>query len=164
MADGFGGGRSREDVLRIMRDHVIGAYGAVALILFILMKVTALSALIERGTAGPYLVIAPALGRWASVPLGHFLPYARREGGLGLAVTDHVGRLELAGSAVLAGAVTLLLAGWRGAACWLAVALVTLINGRMCVRRIGGVTGDTLGANTEVCESVVFIVAAAFTE
>src|SRR5713226_8977111 len=42
MADGFGGGRDREDVLRIMRDHAIGAYGAVALILLVFIKVTTL--------------------------------------------------------------------------------------------------------------------------
>jgi cobalamin synthase len=80
MADGFGGGHTREDVLRIMRDHVIGAYGAVALILLILLKLAALSALINDDGDATYLIIAPVLGRWASTPLGHFLPYARREG------------------------------------------------------------------------------------
>jgi adenosylcobinamide-GDP ribazoletransferase len=163
MADGFGGGRTREDVLRIMRDHVIGAYGAVALVLLILLKVTAIAALIERDAAGPYLIISPALSRWATIPLGYFLPYARRERGLGSAATEHIGRLELVGSTILAGACVLLLAGWRGAVCWGAVILMTIMNGRRCMRRIGGVTGDTLGANTEVCEAVAFLVGVALT-
>jgi adenosylcobinamide-GDP ribazoletransferase len=161
MADGFGGGRTRQDVLRIMRDHVIGAYGAVALVLLILLKVTTLSALIERGAAGTYLIISPALSRWATVPLGYFLPYARPEGGLGSAATDHIRRLELVGSTVLAGICVLPLAGWRGGVCWLAVILMTVMNGRRCLRRIGGLTGDTLGANTEVCEALVFLVGVA---
>ncbi len=164
MADGFGGGRDREDVLRIMRDHWIGAYGAVALILLVFIKVTALGSLIEHGAAGPYLIIAPALGRWASVPLGRFLPYARRQdGGLGAAITEHVGWFELIGASLLAGICTLYLASWRGAACWLAVIVVTALNSSMCVRRIGGVTGDTLGANIEVCEAAVLLVAVVLT-
>jgi adenosylcobinamide-GDP ribazoletransferase len=164
MADGFGGGRTREDVLRIMRDHVIGAYGAAALILLISIKVAALSALIERGAAAPYLILAPTLGRWATVPLGQFLPYARREeGGLGAAATDHVGWYELTGATVLAGTLTLFVAGWRGVLCWAGVIAVTLFNARLCRRRVGGVTGDTLGANTEVCEATVLIIAVALT-
>src|ERR1044071_637851 len=162
MADGFGGGHTREDVLRIMRDHVIGSYGAIALILLISIKVATLGVLIERGAAAPYLILAPALGRWAHVPLGRFLPYARREGGgLGAAVTDHVGWYELVGASVVAATITLLAAGWRGVLCWLGVAAVTLFNARLCRRRIGGVTGDTLGANTEVCEAVVLTLAVA---
>src|SRR5215217_1906069 len=157
MADGFGGGHTREDVLRIMRDHVIGSYGAVALILLVLLKVAALSTLINDDGDATYLILAPVLGRWASTPLGHFLPYARREGGLGLAVTNHVGRFELIGSTVLTAVCVLPLAGWRGAVCWLAAILVTSIIARMCMRRIGGVTGDTLGANTELCEAVVLL-------
>src|SRR5258708_834343 len=164
MADGFGGGRDREDVLRIMRDHAIGTYGTVALILLVLIKVTTLSSLIEHGAAGPYLIIAPVLGRWASVPLGRFLPYARRkEGGLGAAITEHVGWFELIGASLLAGICKFYLASWRGAACWLAVIVVTALNASMCVRRIGGVTGDTLGANIEVCEAVILLVAVALT-
>lgn len=157
MADGFGGGQTREDVLRIMRDHVIGSYGAVALILLVLLKLAALSTLISADGDATYLILAPVLGRWASTPLGRFLPYARREGGLGQAVTNYVGNFELIGSTVLTALCVLPLAGWRGAVCWLAAILVTIIIGRMCMRRIGGVTGDTLGANTEVCEAVVLL-------
>lgn len=162
-ADGFGGGRSREDVLRIMRDHCVGTYGALALILLVLVKVIAVAALVERGAAWPYLILAPALGRWTTVTLSFLLPYARKEGGLGAAVTDHVGSAELAGTTVVAVAVTLLTVGPRGAWCWLAVFVVTACSARLCRRKIGGVTGDTLGANTEVCEAAVFVLAVTLT-
>jgi adenosylcobinamide-GDP ribazoletransferase len=158
MADGFGGGHTREDVLRIMRDHVIGAYGAVALILLLLIKISALSLLIEHSIASSYLIVAPALARWATVPLGKFLPYARRDGaGLGAAVTDYVGWNELLGATIITSILLYLIIGWHGIICWIIVYLTTYINGRLCMRRIGGVTGDTLGANTEICEMIVLL-------
>lgn len=158
MADGFGGGHTKEDVLRIMRDHLIGAYGAVALLLCVGLKASALAALLERGQADLPLVVAPAMGRWASVFLGRFLPYARRSGGLGSAMTDHVGWMELSGATLLALGMTGGLLGWRGGVVFAGVTAVTAIQGAWCMQRIGGITGDTMGANTEVCETLVFVV------
>ncbi len=60
-ADGFVGGRSRADVLRIMEDPVIGSYGAIALLLVMTMKIGALATLLERHAAAPFLVAAPTL-------------------------------------------------------------------------------------------------------
>jgi adenosylcobinamide-GDP ribazoletransferase len=154
-ADGFGGGRTREDVLRIMRDHLIGSFGAVALVLVLALKFTSTTTLIERGSSLPYLVLAPSLARASVVVLGFFLPYARStEGGLGSSL-QHIGPLELVLSSITALAL-MLLVGWRSAGiCVLVVLLTSLINARICVRRIGGVTGDTLGANSEICEALV---------
>jgi cobalamin 5'-phosphate synthase/cobalamin synthase len=161
MADGFGGGSSREEVLRIMGEPTVGAFGTVALILLIGTKVTALSVLLERGVAIPYLIIASTLGRWASVVVGRFLPYARSSSGLGAALTDHVGWLELVGATVLAGGITFLAIRWYGLICWVTVILVTLVVGRLSKRRIGGITGDVMGANVELSEAAVFVVAVA---
>lgn len=167
MADGFGGGGTAEDVLRIMRDHVIGAYGAVALILVLLAKTIALALLIERDRYVAPLLLAPALARWATVPLGCFMPYARRTGGgLGAAVTDYVGQAELVGATSLAASLTFALVnhGFVDArvalTTWAIVVALTMWNARLCRRRIGGVTGDTLGANTEACETAVLVVSA----
>jgi adenosylcobinamide-GDP ribazoletransferase len=162
MADGFGGGRSREDVLRIMREPSIGAFGATTLILLISGKVLSLGSLIERGTAVGYLVVAPALGRWAAIALGRFLPYARREGGLGTALTDHMGGLGFLGATVLAAALSLLVGPLAALACWGAAVSVTAAVGRGSRRRIGGVTGDIMGAASELTEVAVFAVAVAF--
>ncbi|NMO21240.1 adenosylcobinamide-GDP ribazoletransferase [Pyxidicoccus fallax] len=158
MADGFGGGRTKEDVLRIMRDHLIGAYGGVALLLVVGLKASALSALLERGQADAALVAALVLGRWASVPMGRFLPYARRSGGLGTAITDHVGWTEVVGATLLALGLSLgVLGPVRGAAAVVLVACVSALQGAWCMKKIGGITGDTMGANTEVCEALVFV-------
>ncbi|MFY2562444.1 adenosylcobinamide-GDP ribazoletransferase [Corallococcus terminator] len=157
MADGFGGGRTKEDVLRIMRDHVIGAYGGVALLLTVGLKASALAALLERGQADSALVVALVLGRWGSVPQGWLLPYARRSGGLGMAITDHVGRVEVVGATVLALGFALGLMGWKGGAALVLVACVSALQGLWCRKKIDGITGDTMGANTEVCEALVLV-------
>jgi cobalamin 5'-phosphate synthase/cobalamin synthase len=167
MADGFGGGYTRADVLRIMRDHVIGAYGGVTLVLVLSLKIAAIAALIERGHALVPLILAPALARWASVPLGFFLPYARRdeaavhkvEGGMGLAITDYVRVFEVAGATLIAAILTFALAGFSGFALWIAPLIVSVLNARFCLRRIGGITGDTMGANSEIVEACVLMLA-----
>jgi len=61
-ADGLGGGWTREDVLRIMRDHAIGSYGGVALVLLIVLKVTTIATLLPRPHIAYYLILAPSLG------------------------------------------------------------------------------------------------------
>lgn len=159
-ADGFGGGRTREDVLRIMRDHAIGAYGAIALVLVIAFQIFAVAALISgpAGSAERALVVAGALGRFVSVPLSRTLPYARAEGGLGAALTGRIGALELVLATLFAGAIAVGLGGARGAISFGAVLALTLVNGLLFRRKIGGVTGDTLGANTVLCEALVLLV------
>lgn len=145
MADGFGGGRDKENVLRIMRDHVIGTYGATALILLLTLKITAIAALIQTNATWQFLILAPSLGRWATVPLGKFLPYARKSGGLGNAVTDFVGWKELIGATAIAVCLTLFLTDWQsGLRIWAIVIVISFFNARLCLKKIGGVTGDTL--------------------
>jgi adenosylcobinamide-GDP ribazoletransferase len=160
-ADGFGGGRAREDVLRIMRDHAIGSYGAVALMLVLAIKATAMAALIERHRAIRFLALAPALGRWSVVFLSVTQPYARRteDDGApgGSAICDFVGRTELTiASAIALGAVAIL-GGWRGLAASILILASSILWGWYCRRRIGGVTGDTLGASVEISEVIVLL-------
>jgi cobalamin 5'-phosphate synthase/cobalamin synthase len=166
-ADGFGGGRTRDDVLRIMRDHQIGTYGAIALIMTLLLQISAIASLIERDVAARFLVIAPAASRWAMVLLGRRLPYARPDAGLGRALTDHIRDREVWASTALVLAITSVLArgsGILGLAIALAITLaLTAGVGFVCWRRIGGITGDTLGANAVLCETIVLVAAVAQT-
>jgi len=153
-ADGFGGGKTRDDVLRIMKDHAIGAYGAIALIFVIAMKLACTAQLLDEWRI---LVLAPLLSRWASVPLCRALPNARPSG-LGKALSDHVGALEIVGATLFTSVASWALGGWRGAVCMGAVTLSTILGALVCARRIGGITGDTLGANTELGEIVTYLV------
>ncbi len=160
-ADGFGGGRTSEDVLRIMRDHQIGTYGAVALIFAVTLQVTAIASLIDRGIAARVVVVAPTAGRWAMVVVGRWLPYARRESGLGCVLTDYVRTRELVEATVLAVVIVSAVAGWRGAADLVISTALAIGFGLMCRRRIGGITGDTLGATAVLCETTVLVAAVA---
>jgi adenosylcobinamide-GDP ribazoletransferase len=160
-ADGFGGGHTRDDVLRIMRDHAIGSYGGVALVLLISLKVTAIAGLIDQHRLGPYLILSPMLGRWSAVLLSCLLPYARRtspEGSeFGGAVSDFVSWRELTVASLFSMLVAVPVGGWRGMICWVSVIALSGASAMVCRRRIGGVTGDTLGANTEMCEAIVLL-------
>jgi cobalamin 5'-phosphate synthase/cobalamin synthase len=151
-ADGLGGGRTPEDALRIMRDHAIGSYGAIALIIMILIKVAAIAFLIERHQAERYLFISPALGRWSTVLLGCALPYARPVS----AVSNQMSKTELAIATVMMAAVTAA-AGLRGVICAAIALCASTVCGLLYRRKIGGVTGDTLGATVEITEALTLL-------
>ena len=161
MADGFGGGRTREDVLRIMRDHQIGTYGAIALIMTLLLQISAIASLIERDAAARFLVVAPTASRWAMVLLGRRLRYARPDAGLGRALTDHVRDREVWASTALVLAIATVLARGSGIVSLTLTLALTVGVGFACWRRIGGVTGDTLGANAVLCETMIVMAAVA---
>ena len=146
------------NVLRIMRDHAIGAYGSVALVLVLALKMASISTLIERGAAVPYLIVAPVLARASIVVLGYALPYARGGGGFGDAL-QYIGPLEMFVSTASALAITIYFVGWRGGIAIALATIASLLMAWLCRRRIGGVTGDTLGANVEICEGVILTLA-----
>lgn len=160
-ADGFGGGRTRADVLRIMRDHAIGSYGAIALVLVIALKVATIATLADSRYAVPGILLASILGRWSAVILSSTESYARPPEDDGPnsvgSPTRFVGRRELAIATVTAVAVAIAVGRWFGGATLLLVAIATICWGLWCRRRIGGVTGDTLGAGIEMSECLVLL-------
>ncbi len=155
-ADGFGGGRTREEVLRIMRDPVIGSYGASALFVALSTRVAALTALLERGAALPFLVTAPAISRWTISMLAAWLPYARAEGGLGQAVMRQRPMTLLISTSVTALIASAVL-GFDSALAWVPALLTAAGLARVARRRIGGATGDVFGASVELTEIAVLL-------
>jgi adenosylcobinamide-GDP ribazoletransferase len=85
--DGLGGGRTPESRLAIMKDSRLGAFGAMALVLVLVLKFAFFSALGAKGKE-PMLILFPVLSRWGMVLLAAVSPYARSEGGLGQAMTE----------------------------------------------------------------------------
>jgi adenosylcobinamide-GDP ribazoletransferase len=154
-ADGLGGGSTREDVLRIMRDPAVGAFGVIALVLVLAVKIAAVDALPSLEA----VVLAPALARWTAVPIGFFLPYARQSQGLGAAMTGGAGRFELFGSTVLAVALSFLFPWKLAVFSWAAVLLMSLLVGSIARKRLRGMTGDVLGASVELTEASVLVAA-----
>jgi cobalamin 5'-phosphate synthase/cobalamin synthase len=155
-ADGFGGGKNSEDILRIMRDHAIGAYGGVALVVLLALKIAAYDGLLRRSEWMAALILTPALGRWSILLLTATLPYARKTGQEAYPTSGMGKRALFWGTAAMAAA---LIAGKSGRA-WSAAAVVAGVTagfGFYCRRLIAGITGDTLGANVQLCESAALL-------
>ena len=161
-ADGFGGGRTREDVLRIMRDHCIGSYGASALILILLIKAAGLSSLLSSTQGLWILFVAPTFSRWSILLLSRCAPYARRavDGPTGTgALSKSIEWSDLAIGTVLCLPLLIFAGPLRALICWCAAALSTLGVAGISRRRIGGFTGDVLGANVVLAEALQITVA-----
>ena len=138
------GGMSRERRLEIMRDHAVGAFGVTAVALVLIFEVAVLAAEPHAWSA---FAVAAACARWAPLPQAALLPYVRAHGqGEALADTRAIG---LAVAVVLA----LALRGVEGLAAVGAAAVTTLVLGVFFRGWIGGVTGDTLGATTELAQT-----------
>jgi adenosylcobinamide-GDP ribazoletransferase len=158
VADGFAGGRTREDRLRIMRDSRIGTYGALALIVSVAIRWAAITALLRHGagTAAVALVVAGAASRLTPVLLMRLLAPAR-EDGLGATAGRPEG-MTVRIAVALSLLVLLLLPGpAAGLAVIIVVALAFASVAALARRRIGGHTGDVLGAGQQVTEMLVLL-------
>jgi adenosylcobinamide-GDP ribazoletransferase len=159
--DGFGGGGSRERKLEIMRDSRIGTYGACALALSLLLRVGALASLADPGPVALALIAAHA-GARAMLPLFLALvPPARPDGLAADAGRPSPARVVVA---ALLG-IVLLLASLGGAGSLRALVGLLLALGVMrtlCLRQIGGQTGDTAGALEQIGEIAVLLTAVAY--
>jgi adenosylcobinamide-GDP ribazoletransferase len=155
-ADGLAG-RDREHALAIMRDHAVGVYGASALVLDLLAKAAALGTL---GAEGEILGVVAvfALSRAVPLVLAAALPYARPGTGTGRLLAERATLRSTAAGATLAVAIAaaaVRVDALALIACSAAVAVAVALAAR---RRIGGVTGDVMGAATELAATTGLIV------
>ncbi len=163
-ADGFLGGRTREAALRIMKDSCLGTFGVLALAVSMLLKWIAVLKLVQTGS---FAVIAAGvlLARLVQVMLASSLPYARSEGGTAGAFVQGAGKAHLLISSLLTLLFLFLL--FHDNPLMLAVVVpaalsAVLLAGVSAFRKIGGVTGDVLGAGSELTEMFVWIAGALF--
>lgn len=161
LADGFGGGRGRDEKLAIMRDSRIGSYGACALILALGLRLGGIVALADAGVAVAALIGLGAASRAGLAAALVAMPPARGDG-LGHAAAT-AGRDPVpAGVAALIGVLCLLPLGFATALVTaLAIALAVLVTGALAMRQIGGQTGDVLGAMQQAGECAGWIALAA---
>lgn len=164
-ADGLLSSRPREQMLAIMRDSHTGAMGVIAVVSLLLAKTVLLASIAPDGSRWRLVLLTPLAGRCAMVVVKAVFRYARAEGGLATAfVLGGAHRwVLLAWAPVVVLAVGWLLAGPQGLVAAAAALAAGLLVGLYCHRKIGGYTGDTLGATNELVECVPALVGALWT-
>jgi adenosylcobinamide-GDP ribazoletransferase len=157
VADGFGGGATREAKLAIMRDSRIGAFGATALGLGLILRIAAIAALTRSGLgfAVAGITLAGAAARAGALAPLALLPPARSDGA-------GAGALGVDGSHLTAAALSLIaVAGVAGilaldvTRALFACVIAAAVGYGACAlarRPIGGQTGDVAGASAQICE------------
>ena len=154
-ADGLGGGRTPAEALAIMKDSRVGAFGVISLILGLVLKFSLFLSLAAQTSGSAALLLFPIISRWSMVLLAYLSPYARAEGGLGQAMTLGISPRVLLGASLSAGGLSLLILGAPGLVLLIAAAALIWLGSLYCQRRLGGITGDILGAANEVVEIAV---------
>ena len=152
-ADGLGA-PGRERALEVMADSRIGTFGVLALIFSVMLRWNVLAGM-EPDRLFAALLIAPAIGRALMVP-AIALWQPARTGGAGALVAT-AGPREVGIALAIAFAVSLL-AGWDGVLALAVSAGVAAMVMWLVARRIGGYTGDTLGAVCQVGEITAMLV------
>ena len=156
--DGLNGSYNREDALRIFKDSHVGAMAVIGMALTILLKYACLTH-IPADKMLVTLVLTTTLSRYGMVQLACFSPYARASGGVAQPFVQGIRGQHFSGALVLTLALVLGFGGWRGLVLGLLVGLVTLAYQVYFRRRLGGITGDVLGASNELNETLVLLVA-----
>ena len=159
-ADGLGGSFGRARALEIMKDSRIGVFGAAALVFALLLKFATLSTL-PAATAALALIAGHAASRLGGVLIMATLPYVRDED------TSRSKPLvqQISATSIVVASVTVLLAllplGWKALAGALGTAVATILWRRYLTRRLGGYTGDCLGAVQQLGECAFYLGCAA---
>ncbi len=154
-ADGFASMTDKEQTLAIMKDPRLGTFGVLALVGVLLAKWIAVVRLVTLDST-VWIIAAYVVARVIQVELAYSLPYARINGGTGASFVGGAQRRHrllawLLGLAILAGL------GPYGLLALVPGLVVVLILGYWFKRRLGGVTGDLLGASSELGETVVLL-------
>ncbi|MBR0793875.1 adenosylcobinamide-GDP ribazoletransferase [Bradyrhizobium jicamae] len=159
VADGFGGGRDVAAKLEIMRDSRLGSYGALAMLVSFVARLSAVAA-IPDGFMVQGLIAAHALGRGVLPWMSISLPYARRDG-----LAANAGQVDGGIATISAGIALVIALAALPFGCALLAAIAAgasaFVMGLLAQRQIGGQTGDVLGAAEQVAETAILVLIAA---
>ncbi|WP_140917924.1 adenosylcobinamide-GDP ribazoletransferase [Limnobaculum xujianqingii] len=151
-ADGIFSSRPRDRMLEIMRDSRIGTQGALALIFKILLHVLVIYQLAENQASIVHLlIVAPVVGRSLSVLLMYRQNYAR-ESGMGNLFIGKIERGEFYTALLIGLVLVFLFAGGYGVLMAAVAGVLLLVYRALIQSKLGGQTGDTLGAGIEIAE------------
>ncbi|MEM7643652.1 MAG: adenosylcobinamide-GDP ribazoletransferase [Pseudomonadota bacterium] len=157
LADGFWGGFDKDRRLAIMRDSRIGTYGVIALFLGLAARWAALWMLFEMSpeTAAAAILVAATASRAVMPGVMWALPHARNDG-----LSAQVGHVRKETAFVafgLAALVTIIFAGWGGIMALVWALVIASLLARIALMKIGGQTGDILGATQQLAEIAILL-------
>jgi adenosylcobinamide-GDP ribazoletransferase len=153
--DGLGAFTTKERALEIMRDSRIGTMAAAGIIMLLIFKFSILTTM-PQGLMWRYLVLMDAFARWAQVLSCFSSRYARQEGKAKYFI-EYAGWRELSIGGIFILFLFILLLGIKGLNLLLVSLLPVLISLSYIKNKIGGMTGDTIGAINEVAEAGVLL-------
>ncbi|WP_292555700.1 adenosylcobinamide-GDP ribazoletransferase [Methylobacter sp.] len=155
VCDGFGGGMNKVRILEIMKDSHIGVYGVIGLLLLLPLKA---SVLIEMPAAAvPWLLLAGhSVSRLPPLLLMQRYSYAREHHSKASSAVYRPNFRELVFATAIA-LLPLMLLPVSSALTLIPALLATVLLGHYFYRRIGGYTGDCLGASQQVAETVFYL-------
>ncbi|ERM18135.1 adenosylcobinamide-GDP ribazoletransferase [Brevibacillus laterosporus] len=165
-ADGLGSARSRERMLEIMKDSRVGAMGVLACVLLLAVKTVSLywiTTSVPLLSLIYLLIIIPFAARVSLLGCVYFWPYLHKGKGLASGFREHVCMKHIIISIVISCLVAIVLVGYQLAIIFFVLTVVThyLFN-RMIVKQLGGLTGDTYGAQIECIEMVLLLGAVSY--
>jgi adenosylcobinamide-GDP ribazoletransferase len=155
VADGFGGGWNREQILLILKDSRIGSYGAIALVLSLVTRLFLLAS-VPAHRFFPVVLCAQVLCRWTTLPLGYLLKPARANG-QGARIASSISLMSLVLGSIFSLVISIYLLHERF---WIPVSVVVIItalSGLYYHHRIGGITGDCFGTTIQLTEIAVYL-------
>jgi len=155
--DGVCSGKDREKSLDIMRDSRVGAFGVLGLVLILLLKLTFLQNLSGQALNSALLVM-PLASRWAVVANMPMAPYAREGFGLGKVMVDNAGWKEVLVTLAFTLVISAYFLGFQAVYLFLLLFIFTWFWSVFLKGKIGGLTGDTLGALLEITEVLVLFI------
>ncbi|TYP56797.1 adenosylcobinamide-GDP ribazoletransferase [Thermosediminibacter litoriperuensis] len=148
--DGLFCGKERDKKLEVMKDSRLGAYGAMGVVLLLLLKYSAILS-IHQELRTRLLIVFPVISRWMMTCAITFFPYLR-EKGLGRAFNENKSSMMFVLSTFFALMIVFTVAGIEG----IKTAFLTFVSGLLfslyIFRQLGGMTGDTYGAVNEFSE------------
>jgi adenosylcobinamide-GDP ribazoletransferase len=151
---------SRERRLEILRDPRLGSFGAIGLVVLLVVKLAAIQGVMASPARLSVLVIVPTVARWALVLAAQAFPLARPDG-MAAHFRQGLGAHEVTiatATVLVVAALAAVLSGSRGLVALAVAPLVMLAMARLAMGRLGGLTGDVYGAIVELAETASLVV------
>ena len=149
--------RSKDEMLKIMRDPHIGVMGVISIISILLLKIAFLFSL-DPSLVPTGLVLMCVSSRWSLVLWLFLFPYARQEGKAKV-FAEGINYKIFILATIIAFICTLIIAQLKGLLILGIITLCACLIGKLINKKIGGITGDTIGAVSEINETLTLFCA-----